>query len=87
LIALTLALPAPLLAQSADTAAPAATPSPAATPDATKDDADKLICKREKTLGSRIATGKTCLTRREWQARANAAREQMETRNRATGDS
>lgn len=80
LACLLIALPAPLIAQTAQ--------SQSGTTDsaAPKDDPNKVICKREKTLGSRIPTGKTCLTRKEWQARAEAARELMESRNLATGD-
>jgi len=77
--ALALALPAPVLAQPAEPA-----PAPlAASPPMPKDDADKVICKRETTLGSRIATRKTCLTARQWQERAEEARQQIDGRNRA----
>ena len=57
---LALAISTPGLASS-DTAAPAQ-------PGAAK---DKVICRREVPIGSLIATRKICLTKTEWQKRAD----------------
>ena len=40
-------------------------------PNAAKPDKDPLICKREVPIGSLIATRKMCLTKKEWQKRAD----------------
>ena len=55
-----LAMAAPALAQSAKPAA--------AQPGADK---DKVICRREVPIGSLIATRKMCLTKEQWQKRAD----------------
>ena len=41
-------------------------------------DPDKMICKRQKVTGSRIAGRKVCMTRREWQAQADQARQSVD---------
>ena len=43
-----------------------------------KTDAHKMICKKEETIGSRLAAKKVCLTAAEWATRAAADREQTE---------
>jgi hypothetical protein len=56
---------APVLAQ----AAPAATPAPpqqTATADQKANPLDKMICRTEDTVGSRLKAHKVCATLREW---------------------
>jgi hypothetical protein len=48
-------------------------PAPAA-----QSDVNKLICKREEEIGSRLASKKVCLTLQQWQERQAADREQTE---------
>ena len=43
-----------------------------------KGDPNKIVCRKEETLGSRLGAKKVCLTVREWQAREEADREQTE---------
>jgi hypothetical protein len=49
--------------------APPASEQPAATPPAE----DKVVCKKYKTTGSRLATEKICKKQSEWDAEAEAA--------------
>ncbi len=77
LAALVLALPLPLLAQSAD----AETDAPSALP--AQEPGEKVICKQEKQLGSRLASKKTCLTERQWRERAAQAQEQLDRQARS----
>lgn len=77
LAALALALPVPLLAQTADPQ-PETAPSPATA----SGSAEKIICKQEKVLGSRVASRKTCLTQRQWRERAAQAQEELGRRTR-----
>jgi hypothetical protein len=39
---------------------------------------DKLVCKKEEQIGSRLGAKKVCLTVREWEARAKDGRDQTE---------
>jgi len=39
---------------------------------------DKIVCKKEEKIGSRLQATKVCLTVREWQARYEADREMAE---------
>ncbi|MEX6633852.1 hypothetical protein [Hyphococcus lacteus] len=57
--------------QSSALTAEAASDSNAATADEQSevDDGDKVICRRERVTGSRIAMQKVCLTGKEWDAR------------------
>lgn len=41
-------------------------------------DADKMVCKKEEKIGTRLGAKKVCLTVREWAARASDDREQTE---------
>jgi hypothetical protein len=47
-------------------------------PTATKGDADKIVCKKEEKIGTRLSAKKVCLTVAEWQAREGIAREHTE---------
>lgn len=41
-------------------------------------DVNKLICKREEEIGSRLASKKICLTQQQWRERADDARDQVQ---------
>lgn len=77
LTALALALPMPLIAQSADPQ-----PEASASPMPTQGTPEKVICKQEKVLGSRVASRKTCLTERQWRERSVQSQEELERRTR-----
>jgi hypothetical protein len=65
----------------------AATPLAAQTPpqaqpvetNAKKSDANKLVCKTEETIGSRLGAKKVCLTVQEWKEQADYYRDQTES--------
>lgn len=59
--AFALAATIPAIAYAAGDPAPAKSEKPAG---------EKMICKRETPIGSLIASRKTCMTAKEWQARA-----------------
>lgn len=46
--------------------------------DPKKSDADKVVCKSEDTLGSRLKAKKVCMTVKEWQEFVYWNREQVE---------
>lgn len=53
-------------------------------------DADKIVCKKEETIGTRLGAKKVCLTVQEWRERQLADRDQTEkvqsgTRTRCEG--
>jgi hypothetical protein len=73
-----LALPVPLIAQSA-VPQPEASGSPAAK----QDGPEKVICKKEIATGSRVAARRTCLTERQWRERAAQAQEALDRRARS----
>lgn len=41
-------------------------------------DANKIVCEKEETIGTRLGAKKVCLTVAEWQARAKDDRDQTE---------
>jgi hypothetical protein len=43
-----------------------------------KSDVNKLICKKEEEIGSRLGAKKVCLTLEQWQARTSEDRQQLE---------
>jgi len=43
-----------------------------------KGDADKIVCKREETIGTRLGAKKVCLTVAEWTELARTHRERTE---------
>ncbi len=43
-----------------------------------KSDVDKLVCKKEEEIGSRLAAKKVCLTVQQWQERTTEDRQQLE---------
>lgn len=76
---LALAFAAPALAQPA---APAAAPVQA--PAAKQDPLDKVVCRTEDTLGSRLKRHKVCATLREWKDQEDQNREALERSQRNT---
>lgn len=69
-VALLLAAAAPAMAQD-----PASDP---ATPTAKTNPLDKIICRTEEGLGSRLNRKKVCMTVREWKDQAQDSREATE---------
>lgn len=64
--------------------APTATPAAAA---ASTDPLDKMVCRSQETIGSRLKSHKVCATVREWQEQEQDSRETVELyqqRNQAT---
>lgn len=62
--------------------APLAAQSPQAQPiqtDPKKSDSNKLVCKTEDSIGSRLGNKKVCLTVQEWKERADFYRDQTES--------
>lgn len=66
-------------------APPAAQPSTADQQDTTRNAGDRLICKKEDTLGSRLGAKKVCLTAHEWKVLAQENREHTEDVQREAG--
>jgi len=72
---LMLAFAAPTLAQTP--APPTAQTQPAA-PAAKENPLDKVVCRTEETLGSRLKKHKVCATLREWQEQEQENRDAVE---------
>jgi len=53
--------------------------------DTTKNANEKLICKRQEAVGSRLAAKRVCLTAKEWDELAAANREHTEDIQRGAG--
>ena len=49
-----------------------------------KTDADKIVCKKQETIGTRLGAKKLCLTVGEWDTRAKDDRERTEQIQSAT---
>ena len=71
-LAVLLAVAAPAVAQ---TVAP---PSPTAKAEAKQDPLDKVVCRTEDTLGSRLNAHRVCATLREWKEQEAQNREALE---------
>ena len=75
-----LVLPAPLLAQAAPAATPAPTavaaPAPQAsvTPDKRKSDLDKVVCRSQDEIGSRLERHQVCMTKQQWMTNEQEAK-------------
>jgi hypothetical protein len=52
-------------------------PQPVQAPTA-KSDVNKLVCKKQEVIGSRLGAKKVCLTVQQWQDRAAQDRDQLE---------
>lgn len=50
-----------------------------------KDDPNRIVCKKEETIGSRLGAKKICLSAKEWEDRAKADRDQTESIQRLSG--
>jgi uncharacterized protein involved in copper resistance len=81
-----LALAACMLALAGSAAAadpPSAQGAPAATKTATSDNLDKIVCKSEQVVGSRIPGRKVCHTQRDWnQMQEDSRRNTDDSQNR-----
>jgi len=53
--------------------------------DTTKNVGEKLICKKEETIGSRLGAKKVCLTANEWKVLAQENREHTEDIQKDSG--
>lgn len=62
-------------AAAQDPASPAPVPNASAS---AKTDVNKIVCKKEEQIGSRLGAKKVCLTVKEWQERADADRTETE---------
>ena len=60
---------------AAQTAAP---PPPTANAKAKPNPLDKVVCKTEEVIGSRLNTQRVCMTVREWQDQADDSRQALE---------
>jgi hypothetical protein len=69
-----LAVATPLAAQT-----PTTQPQPIVVAGNKGPDAQKLVCKTEDTIGSRLGAKKVCLTVQEWKERADFYRDQTES--------
>ena len=75
---------APALAQPAPPAAPAL-PQQTASADKNADPLNKIICRTEDTLGSRLKAHKVCATLREWKDQEEENRLEMDRIRQAQG--
>ena len=66
-----------LMISSAATAQPV-TPYRSQNEPPTKADANKIVCKKQETIGTRLGAKKVCLTVSEWDTRAKDDRERTE---------
>jgi invasion protein IalB len=64
LTAVLLALPAPAFAQIVFQDAPVV--APATKGDKSKSDMDKIVCRSQETIGSRLDKKQVCLTKQQW---------------------
>jgi len=62
----------------AQTAAPPAPQTQPAAPVAKQDPLDKVVCRTEETVGSRLKKHKVCATIREWQDMESENRQEVE---------
>jgi len=77
--ALLIAAAAPTMAQTT----PTQDQTPAADP--AKSDVNKVVCKKEESIGSRLAAKKVCMTVKQWEEQAQANREMTEKFQQAAG--
>jgi len=76
--ALAIALAAPAVAQDA-TQTPAASSATTEAATAAEDTSqNRMICKKEKSTGSRLRAGKVCMTAAQWAARQREERQATE---------
>ena len=82
LIAAAVSLSAPVAAQTA--LPPAAEPAPIVVQN-TKSEVNRIVCKKQEEIGSRLGAKKVCLTVKQWQDQADASREDIERIQQNTG--
>lgn len=71
-------LPAPAVAQIVFSDTPAAAAQPQPKPDTNKSDVNKLICRSQDTLGSRLDRHQVCLTQQQWTANEQEAKSKVQ---------
>lgn len=72
------AITAPAMAQSISFETPAPAPAPETQSKPAAKPAEKLICEKEETIGSRLGASKVCLTEAQWQQKRQEQRETLE---------
>jgi hypothetical protein len=70
-----MAVSAPVLAQTQTLAVP--TPVPPANSATSKSDLDKVECRQEDTIGSRLQSKKVCMTKQQWFAYEQEAKQKL----------
>jgi hypothetical protein len=70
----------PAIAQTAPAGQATAKESPSS-----ENDLDRIVCRKEERIGSRLGAKKVCLTVKEWQDLAQANREEVERAQLNTG--
>jgi invasion protein IalB len=81
-LAVLLAAAAPVVAQTA----PPAQAQPGAAPASKVDPLNKMICKTEEVIGSRLNTQRVCMTAREWKDQADDTRQAIERMQQGQGN-
>ena len=79
-LAVLLVAAAPAVAQTAPPTQ--AQPAPKAAPDPL----DKMICRTEEVIGSRLNTQRVCMTAREWKDQADDTRQAVERMQQGQGN-
>ncbi len=82
LIAAGVSLSVPVAAQT--TVQTAAEPAPIVVQN-TKSEVNRVVCKKQEEIGSRLGAKKVCLTVKQWQDQADASREDVERIQQNTG--
>ena len=82
LIAAGVSLSVPVAAQTAVQAT--AQPQPIIVQN-TKSEVNRVVCKKQEEIGSRLGAKKVCLTVKQWQEQADANREDVERIQQNTG--
>jgi hypothetical protein len=77
--ALLIASATPAFAQTTPTQDQTAAVDPA------KSDVNKVVCKKEESIGSRLAAKKVCMTVKQWEEQAQASREETERVQQSAG--
>jgi len=75
LTAALLVLPAPAVAQIVFQDAPVV--APATKGDKSKSDMDKIVCRSQETIGSRLERQQVCMTKQQWQSAEQEAKNKV----------
>lgn len=80
LVGASLVIAPPVAAQTSSTQAPQIQ----AVASTDKSDVNRIVCRKQETIGSRLGAKKVCLTVKEWQERTAADREETDRVQRDT---